>query len=322
VSLLRCLHEAQDPALCLYVAERLGYELDLSDTSLSPLDCLSVSLFISSVAGNEISVDLHKCNIDDFGATCLSRYLYADKNLDYVSKVTIDLAGNEIHEEGTLHIAWMLYFIEHLYLSHNPIGDTGASLISQAVRETATLKTLILNDCGITSRGAEALSRALAQNSSLERLAIVRNYLVGDWEMSHVADALKQNKQLKELWISQCGMTDNGAASLASALVVNNSLKMLHIGGTIGAQTEDGLSAIVHSLANNSMFVKLALPAGFVSTTTADRLSREVNKARKRNGLPPIEIEGDCMLYGCVIPICIVLHVHYFYIFNLKLLLF
>jgi hypothetical protein len=45
VSLLHCLHEVQDPDLCLYVAERLEYELDLRDTSLSPLDCLSVSFF-------------------------------------------------------------------------------------------------------------------------------------------------------------------------------------------------------------------------------------------------------------------------------------
>lgn len=45
VSLLHYLYEAQDPSLCLYVAERLTYMLDLSKTSLSPLDCLSISFF-------------------------------------------------------------------------------------------------------------------------------------------------------------------------------------------------------------------------------------------------------------------------------------
>ena len=107
-----------------------------------------------------------------------------------------------------------------------------------------------------------------------------------------MAEALKQNKQLKELWISLCGMTDKGAASLASALTVNNSLKMLHIGGVMGALTEDGLSTIAHSLANRSIFEKFAIPYCFGSTT-ADRLSQEVNEARKRNGLPPIEIKGE-----------------------------
>jgi hypothetical protein len=216
----------------------------------------------------------------------------------------------------------IVYFIEHLYLSESPIGDTGVSLISKAIRETATLKTLILYNCDITSRGAEALSRALAQNSSLEKLDIGSNNL-GDEGISHVAEAIKQNKQLKELWIGCDVMTDKRAASLASALTVNNSLKMLHMGGVKIKLTIDGVSSVAYSSANKSMFVKLAIPCyfGYSSTsllswnvpdhsapTTADCLSREVNEARKRNGLPPIEIEGEYtgMLCGCVLPICAV----------------
>jgi Ran GTPase-activating protein (RanGAP) involved in mRNA processing and transport len=191
----------------------------------------------------------------------------------------------------------MLYFVQHLYLTDNPIGDTGASLISETVRETATLKTLILHHCGITSRGAEDLSKALAQNSSLKKLDIGWND-VGDEGISHVAEALKENKQLKELWISSCVITDKGAAYLASGLRINKSLKMLHMGGGTRALTEDGLSTLAQSLSNNSNFEKLAIPYGF-SSTTAVHLSREVNKARKRNKVPPIEIKGkytSCML--------------------------
>jgi hypothetical protein len=291
VSLLRCLHEAQDPALCLYVAERLEYRLDLSETSLSPLDCLSVSFFLSSLTDKEIIVHLNNSNIGDLGAKCLSKHVHASSNLDYVSKVAIDLTRNKIHEEGALYIGMMVYFIEHLYLTHNPIGDAGASSISEAVRETATLKTLILNRCRITLRGAEDLSRALAQNSSLEKLDIGWNS-VGDEGISHVAEAIKQNKQLKELWIGSCGMTDKGAVSLASALTVNNSLKMLHMGENKGALSENGLSTIAHSLSNNSIFVKLAIPLRFCSTTTTGCVFWEVNEARKKNSLPSIEIKG------------------------------
>ena len=295
LSLLHCLYEAQDPSLCSCVAERLEYWLDLSETALSPLDCLSVSFFLSSLTDKKISVYLGKCHIGNIGAKCLSKYL--DSDVDHVCKITFNFLFNEIHEEGASHIARMLCFIEHLYLLSNPLGDTGTSLISKAVRETATLKTLILNDCDITSRGAEDLSRTLAQNISLEKLDIGENYL-GDEGINHVAEALKQNKQLKELWISNCGMTDKGAASLASALSVNNSLKMLHMGsGRKRALTEDGLSTITQSLANNSKFVKLAIPIEFGSTTVGD-LSQNVNEARWRNGLPPIEIEGEFCI-GC-----------------------
>ena len=306
LSLLHCLHEAQDPSLCRYVAEHLDasfyiakiqyVRLDLIDNSLSPLDCLSISYFLSS-ASVPIEGVFTKCSIDDLSAKNLAKYL--DGSVDHVSKASIDLQvrDNDIHDRAASHIARTLNFIEHLDLSDNPIEDTGALALSEAVRETATLKTLQLFRCDITARGAEDLSRALAQNSSLEKLDISWNNL---WDngISHVAKALKQNKQLKELWISECGMTDKGAAYLASALSVNNSLEMLHMGGTKGALTEGGLSMISQSLANNSEFVKLAIPYEF-GYFTADRLSQKVNEARWKNGLAPIEIKGKFCV-GCM----------------------
>ena len=292
VSLLRCLYEAQNHSLCHYVAERLEYQLNLSWTSLSPLDVLSISLFLSSVTDKEISVDLGKCYIGDIGAKCLTKYLGSD----HVSIVTIDLRDNDIHEEGASYITKMLYFTENLYLSHNPLGDTGASLISEAVRETATLKTLILSCCGITLRGIEDLSKAMAQNSSLKKLDISRNNL-GDEGISHVAGALKQNKRLKELWIGECGMTDKGAASLASALSVNNSLKMLHMGERV--LTKGALSTIIQSVALNPEFVELEISSGYYCHT--DHLLPEVNKARKKSGLQYIEIAGECCIHCVVI---------------------
>jgi Ran GTPase-activating protein (RanGAP) involved in mRNA processing and transport len=220
----------------------------------------------------------------------------------YASNVAIDLYDSNLNQKDVLHIAKMIYFVGHLYLNDNPIGDTGASLISEAVRETATLKTLIIYNCGITSRGAEDLSRALAQNGSLEKLDIGGNY-VGDEGISHVAEAIKENKQLKELWMCWCELTDEGAASLASALTVNNSLKMLNIGGLFRSTvTERGFLAIGHSLANKILFMKLAIPASF-DAITADYLSREINEVRTRNGLPPIEIESEYCTLGYIMPI-------------------
>ena len=292
--LLRCLHEAQNPSLCLYVAERLEFELNLSRTSLGQLNCLSISFFLSSVTSKKISVNLNGCSIGDLGAKSLAKYNMGCY-VDHVSKVGICLEGNKI-QEGASYIARMLYNFMQVYLSHNPIGNTGVSLMSEAIRECTTLETLGLYNCSITSRGAESLSSALAQNHSLEKLDIGRNNL-GDEGISHLAEALKLNTQLKELWISECRMTDKGAASLAGALSVNNSLKMLYMSGVKGALTEDGLATITQSLANNPEFVKLAISYQFDSTTS--RFRWKANEARKRNGLQPIEIEGEYCI-SCV----------------------
>ena len=298
VSLLHCLYEAQYPSLCLYVAEQLEYKLYLSDTSLSPLDCLSLSFFLFSVVSSdckEVDVHLDDCHIGDLGVNCLTKYL--SSNIDRGVKVALDLRGNNIHEEGASYIAKILCssnIVEHLYLTRNPIGDTGASFISNTVRETTSLKTLIMWSCGITSQGAEELSRALAQNSSLEKLDIGLNSRVGDEGIRHIAEALEHNKQLKELWIGRCGVTDKGAAYLASTLSVNNTLKMLNMGDDGEKLTEDGLSKLTQTLSHNTGLIKLAVPRNLTSITK--HYERKLNETRKRVGLPHIEIKGKWLL--------------------------
>ena len=167
------------------------------------------------------------------------------------------------------------------------------------MKEAASLKRLSLYNLGITSRGAEDLSRALGQNRSLEKLDIGGNNL-GEEGISHLAEALKQNRQLRELLIGNCGITDEGAACLASALSINNSLKMLHMSGNKGSLTEDGLSALTQPLAYKSEFVKLVIPSQFGSAT-AFQLECKINEARKKNGLSPIEIKGEHQLLHVVV---------------------
>ena len=304
VSLLHCLYEAQDPSLCLYVAKQLKYKLYLDRTSLSPLDCLSLSFFLFSVVSSdckEVDVSLWDCHIDDLGVNCLTKYL--SSNIDHGGKLALFLNDNSIHEEGASYIAKMLCsnnIVEHLYLWSNPIGDTGASFISNAVRETTSLKTLNMCKCGITSQGAEELSRALAQNSSLEKLDIGGNDGVGDGGIKHIAEALEHNKQLKELWIGRCGVTDKGAAYLASALSVNSTLKVLRMGDSEGKLTEDGLSKLTQT-SHNTGLIKLVVPRNLSSITIHYESQSKLNETREKVGLPPIVIVGEwlyCMRKG------------------------
>ena len=286
VSLLRCLHEAQDTSLCLYVAKRLKHVLNLTDTFLRPLNCLSISFFlVCATRDNDIYVKLCRCHIDDLGAKFLMKYLNND--ITHVGRVTIDLSDNKIHfKEGASSIARMPYFIEHLYLSFNPIGDAGVSFMCKSIKESATLKTIILHSCNITSRGAEDLSKVLVHNCSLKILDISHNPLE-DQGISYIAEALKQNTHLKELWIGDCGMTDKAATSVASALSVNYSLNMLHMGGSLGTVTESGLLTIAQSFTG---FVTLVIPSQFHSIT--DRLRWRVSQARRKYGLTSIDIKG------------------------------
>ena len=91
ISLFRCLFEAQDPSLCQLVVEQrvkhilsfknfLRYisgslpdhisKLDLSGTSLNPMDCLAIGYFLTKIH-SDLDVDLQYCHIGDEGCKAL-----------------------------------------------------------------------------------------------------------------------------------------------------------------------------------------------------------------------------------------------------------
>ena len=67
VYLLQGLYEARDVSLCQFVISQLSGELDLSQTSLSPVDCLSIGYFVCCVClttEGKFAVNLCLCSLD------------------------------------------------------------------------------------------------------------------------------------------------------------------------------------------------------------------------------------------------------------------
>ena len=69
LSLLNCLHEAQEPDLYHLLAENLGSKLDLEYITLNPADCLSINFFLRNAT--DIELDLSSCSIGDEGVKML-----------------------------------------------------------------------------------------------------------------------------------------------------------------------------------------------------------------------------------------------------------
>ena len=72
--LLHGLYEAQTLSLCEFVGSRLGRKLDLSQTTLSPVDCLAVGYFISCLCGR-FTADLMLCSLDSYRVRYLCKEL-------------------------------------------------------------------------------------------------------------------------------------------------------------------------------------------------------------------------------------------------------
>ena len=76
LSLLHCLYEAQDDTLCEFVGCELQREVDLSENTLSPVNCLSIGYFLRSVCTTntgQFKLKLKVDRIDEYGATLLVR---------------------------------------------------------------------------------------------------------------------------------------------------------------------------------------------------------------------------------------------------------
>ena len=241
VSLLNCLVEAEDPSLCQFVVEQLVDMLGLSYTSLTPVDCLAIGYFISTVSltttkVKEFRVKLSSCSLGDAHIKNLMRSISRHNNPHSTVNTHINLWlwNNDIHEEGASHVADML------------------------------------NSTSIVSK-----------------LWLYYNYPIGDKGLQTIFNALKQNKTLKLLDITKCGMTDTGIASLADSLKSNNTLETLYIHDNNGI-TDKGLTCLTEVLSSSSALVELRIPRHL----EVDEVRKTINEARQRSGLAAITVWG------------------------------
>ncbi|XP_059411534.1 NACHT, LRR and PYD domains-containing protein 1b allele 2-like isoform X5 [Carassius carassius] len=90
-----------------------------------------------------------------------------------------------------------------------------------------------LYDCGVTDEGCAALASALRSNPSQLRVLNLSANKLGASSVNLLSDLLKDpHSKLKILWLSDCGVTDEGCAALGLALRSNPShLRELNLTG-------------------------------------------------------------------------------------------
>ena len=211
LSLFDYLYEARDLSLCQFVAEQLGNGLNLSGTSLTPVDCLAIGYFLSTVSlttsnAKEFKVYLINCSLGDAGTKCLmcsiSRHIdphsTVNRHLDMV------LTSNEIHEEGASHIADLLNstsIVSTLWLYGNPIGDLGLQSICNILKVNKTLKVLSVARCSMTDTGVASLASGLNTNNTLETLDIHGNDAITENGLTCLVEVLSRSSGLVQLGI-------------------------------------------------------------------------------------------------------------------------
>ncbi len=281
LSLVNCLYEAEDSSLCVFVADLLNHNLNLDNTTMNPIDCLSVGYFASvcSNTSNEFTLSLRSCSIGDQGCKFLARRLSKCPNSQ--SKISLNLHVNDIHEEGIHHIAEVIEnptLISELSLSYNPIGNSGLSTLCEALSTNTSLKNLNLSNCSLSldDHGVIPRLHVLSINTTLEYLNLSSNS-IGNTDLKNICESLSTNTSLKSLDLSGCSLTisdDNGAA-LYQLLKQNNSLKYLNL----SYNTVTNCRHIAAGLAVNKTLRSLNLNSCKLTDRSIEELStRLINK--------------------------------------------
>ncbi|WWC69798.1 uncharacterized protein I206_103741 [Kwoniella pini CBS 10737] len=140
-----------------------------------------------------------------------------------------------------------------LDLKSNEIKN-GVTYIAQVLKRNRTLKVLNLSDNKIESSGLASLAEALKYNSTLETLDLSNNPCCGPSNegISSLRTSFTVNTSLKRLFLSDTGLTTEGAISLAEFLPESKSL--LHLDLTNNDQVETaGILALSVGLKSNNL---------------------------------------------------------------------
>ena len=300
ISLLHCLYEAEDPSLRQFVTEQLNGLLNLSNTTLSPLDCLSIGYFIYATTSGTFRAYLASCSISDQGAKFLA--LGACKYLNTPSTVTtrldMDLSHNDIHEEGVHHIAELLSntnVVNKLDLSGNHVGAEGLKSLCGALVTNTSLTELNLTDSSIvvSEDNGPVLTEMLKRNNTLKVLNLCRNS-VTESACRYIATGLKDNTSLRELNLTNCELNNHGVEFLSTGL--NDYIEVLYLYGNEGI-TISGLKTLASHLITPARLRLLGIPHHLAIGSSINSVFGPVNEVRMRNGLPKIDVDGEWLLY-------------------------
>ena len=170
LAFLNCIFEAQtwNQLFFQQMVHALKSKVNLSGISFSPMDCLSVHYFLSSirtVARGQVDLNLSFCSIDD---QCLG----------------ILLGISSEHSE-TSSTSGVLESVETLQVQHNKFTVTGNAYIARALISNSTIKTLNVGNVSVTDMGLVPLLEVLPRLHSLEELILY-------WSLSHPDESLKK----------------------------------------------------------------------------------------------------------------------------------
>ncbi|KAJ3039897.1 hypothetical protein HDV00_011680 [Rhizophlyctis rosea] len=138
-------------------------------------------------------------------------------------------------------------FLRMLDLSYNEIGDKGAKLLGDLLKDDVQLEVLNLTSNNIGSEGAGAIAKALHVNDKMHTLHLGSNPLKDEGGM-HFAEMLQINTTLNTLHLPHASLSATSLIAFSTVLRNNTSLQTFNLSDNLSPS-----SSLTQSLANDVM---------------------------------------------------------------------
>jgi hypothetical protein len=214
-----------------------GY-LALRNKNIVDIDVPGVIACVSLAGGRVTQLGLSQNSLKGVGASSLMTNLLQPVN-SFKNICALFLSNNSIGDEGALAVASFLNSqelpIAKLGLNSNDITDVGAEAIAYSLQNTddrtSIMEVIGLSHNLITSKGAFLIANALTNNSSLQRLFLNYNPLVGDRGGVALANAASGHTSLLRLGVAFCSLESKSGEALIGAMNATDSLERICVSG-------------------------------------------------------------------------------------------
>ncbi|XP_049636904.1 ribonuclease inhibitor-like [Suncus etruscus] len=219
--------------------------LKMDNCGLTSANCKDLSRLVASKASlSELDLGCNKLGNEGIAELCRG-LLNPNSQLKTLWLWECDITSSGLRDIG--RVLETKKSLKELSLVANKLGDEGARLLCEhLLAPNCQLQSLWVKECDFTDACCEHFSQVLEQNQHLLELQIGQNKL-GDNGVRQLCQALSQpGTKLQILYLGDCEVTNIGCRSLAALLCACQSLKELDLSNN--GLSDPGVQLLVSSL--------------------------------------------------------------------------